>query len=113
MDDFRKSVLEILREKTDLASREILLRVRAAGYRGGKTALYGLVASPEVVKPLVRFGELPWEFSLHDFGQYAVEFVVWSRMKPWRAWCAPWPSICRVGADVRCCACLIDRRRFL
>jgi transposase len=77
VDDFRKSVLEILKEKADLPSREILRRVRAAGYRGGKTALYGLVASlrPKLVKPLVRFEGLPGEFSQHDFGQYAVEFV--------------------------------------
>jgi transposase len=77
VDDFRKSVLEILNEKADLPSREILRRVRAVGYRGGKTALYGLVASlrPKLVKPLVRFEGLPGEFSQHDFGQYAVEFV--------------------------------------
>jgi transposase len=77
VDDFRKSVLEILKEKADLPSREILRRIRAAGYRGGKTALYGLVASlrPKLVKPLVRFEGLPGEFSQHDFGQYAVEFV--------------------------------------
>lgn len=77
VDDFRKSVLEVLNEKADLPSREILRRVRAAGYRGGKTALYGLVASlrPKLVKPLVRFEGLPGEFSQHDFGQYAVEFV--------------------------------------
>jgi transposase len=77
VDDFRKSVLEILNEKADLPSREILRRVRAAGYRGGKTALYGLVASlrPKLVKPLVRFEGLPGEFSQHDFGQVDVEFV--------------------------------------
>src|SRR5437879_8618258 len=77
VEDFRKFVLDILKEKADLPSREILRRVRAAGYRGGKTALYGLVASlrPKLVKPLVRFEGLPGEFSQHDFGQYAVEFV--------------------------------------
>ena len=77
VDDFRKSVLEILKERADLPSREILRRIRAAGFRGGKTALYGLVASlrPKLVKPLVRFEGLPGEFSQHDFGQYAVEFV--------------------------------------
>ena len=45
VEDFRKFALEILNERADLPSREILRRVRAAGYRGGKTALYGLVAS--------------------------------------------------------------------
>ena len=77
VEDFRKLVLEILNERADLPSREILRRVREAGFRGGKTALYGLVASvrPQPVKPLVRFEGLPGEFSQHDFGQYEVEFV--------------------------------------
>jgi len=77
VENFRKFVLEILNEKADLPSREILRRVREAGYQGGKTVLYGLVASvrPKSVQPLVRFEGLPGEFSQHDFGQYAVEFV--------------------------------------
>jgi transposase len=77
VENFRKVVLDILKEKADLPSREVLRRVREAGYPGGKTALYGLVASvrPKAVKPLVRFEGLPGEFSQHDFGQYAVEFV--------------------------------------
>jgi hypothetical protein len=54
--DFRKPVLKILEEKPDLASLEILRRVREAGYQGGKTALYDLVASvrPKAIKPLIR-----------------------------------------------------------
>jgi transposase len=77
VEDFRKLVIEILNERADLPSREILRRVRAAGYSGGKTSLYGLVASvrPKPVKPLVRFEGLPGEFSQHDFGQYVVKFV--------------------------------------
>ena len=45
--------------------------------RGGKSALYALVASlrPKEVKPLVRFEGLPGEFSQHDFGQVDVEFM--------------------------------------
>jgi len=74
--NFRKQVVEIVRETPDLASLEILRRVKESGYRGGKTALYGLVASlrPKRVKPLVRFEGLPGEFSQHDFGQVEVEF---------------------------------------
>src|ERR1700676_5664533 len=55
VEDFRKLVLDTLNEKADLPSREILRRVRAAGYGGGKTALYGLVSSlrPKPVRPLV------------------------------------------------------------
>ena len=75
--NFRKQVVEILQEKPDLASLEILRRVRGAGYQGGKTVLYALVASlrPKRVKPLVRFEGLPGEFSQHDFGQVEVEFL--------------------------------------
>jgi transposase len=77
VEDFRKLVLDTLNEKADLPSREILRRVRAAGYGGGKTALYGLVSSlrPKPVRPLVRFEGLPGEFSQHDFGQFNVKFV--------------------------------------
>src|SRR5208283_2525773 len=63
--NFRKPILEILQ------------RVREAGYEGGKTALYALVASlrPKSSKPLVRFEGLPGEFSQHDFGEIEVQFV--------------------------------------
>jgi len=76
VEDFRKVVVEILQEKADLPSLEVLRRVREAGYPGGKSALYALVASlrPKHVKPLVRFEGLPGEFSQHDFGQVDVEF---------------------------------------
>jgi transposase len=75
--NFRKLIVEILEEKADLPSLEILRRAREAGYPGGKTALYALVASlrPKSVKPLVRFEGLPGEFSQHDFGQVDVEFL--------------------------------------
>jgi transposase len=74
--NFRKQVVEIVRETPDLASQEILRRVKESGYSGGKSALYALVASlrPKRVKPLVRFEGLPGEFSQHDFGQVEVEF---------------------------------------
>ena len=47
VENFRKLVVEILEEKADLPSVEILRRVREAGYRGGKSAvrLGGLLAS--------------------------------------------------------------------
>jgi transposase len=55
--NFRKRILEILQQEPDLAlaSLEILRRAREAGYEGGKTALYALVASlrPKSAKPLV------------------------------------------------------------
>ena len=80
---FRKPIEEILREQPDLASLEILRRVREAGYRGGKSALYSLIASlrPKAAKPLVRFEGLPGEFSQHDFGQVDVEFLNGTRQR--------------------------------
>ena len=77
VENFRKLVAEILAEKADLPSVEVLRRVREGGSTGGKSALYGLVASlrPKEVKPLVRFEGLPGEFSQHDFGQVDVEFT--------------------------------------
>jgi len=77
VQNFRKQVMGILEETPELASLEILRRVREAGYQGGKTALYDLVASlrPKSAKPLVRFEGLPGEFSQHDFGEVEVEFL--------------------------------------
>jgi transposase len=76
VQNFRKQVVGILQETPDLPSLEILRRVREAGYQGGKTALYDLVASlrPKPVRPLVRFEGLPGEFSQHDFGEVDVQF---------------------------------------
>jgi transposase len=83
VEDFQKRIEAILKQEPDLASLEILRRMREAGYRGGKSALYGLVASlrPRVVQPMVRFEGLPGEFSQHDFGQLEVEFVDGSRRR--------------------------------
>lgn len=50
---FRELVLGLLREDPDLKSAEILRRARDAGYEGGKSALYALVAS---LRPLARPG---------------------------------------------------------
>src|ERR1700741_3177743 len=71
---------------------------REAGYQGGKTALYALVAAvrPKQIKPLIRFEGLPGEFSQHDFGEVAVTFLdgsihrihfFASRLKYWRFIC--------------------------
>jgi hypothetical protein len=77
VEDFRKLVVKILQEKPELPSLEILRLVREAGYQGGKTALYALVASvrPKEIKPLIRFEGLPGEFSQHDFGEVDVAFL--------------------------------------
>ena len=77
VETFRKQVVGILEETPDLVSLEILRRVREAGYEGGKSALYDLVASlrPKPARPLVRFEGLAGEFSQHDFGQIEVQFL--------------------------------------
>ena len=76
VQNFRKQVLGILEETPDMPSLEILRRAREAGYKGGKTALYDLVASlrPKPARPMVRFEGLPGEFSQHDFGEVEVQF---------------------------------------
>jgi transposase len=81
--NFRKQVVGILQETPELASLEILRRVRETGYPGGKTALYALVASlrPKLARPLVRFEGLPGEFSQHDFGEVEVEFLNGARQR--------------------------------
>lgn len=83
VQNFRKQVVGILQETPDLASLEILRRVREAGYQGGKTALYDLVASlrPKPAKPLVRFEGLPGEFSQHDFGEVDVQYLNGTRQR--------------------------------
>jgi transposase len=60
VEHFREIIVKILEEKSDLPSLDILRRVREAGYQGGKTALYGLVASvrPKETKPLIRVDAL-------------------------------------------------------
>ena len=77
VENFRQQVEAILKQEPDLPSLEILRRVREAGYPGGKTALYELVASlrPPLAQPLVRFEGLPGEFSQHDFGEVEIPFL--------------------------------------
>ena len=77
VEGFRKVVVEVLEADPKLPSLEVLRRTRLAGYKGGKSALYSLIASvrPKPVEPLVRFEGLPGEFSQHDFGEVDVEYV--------------------------------------
>jgi transposase len=73
----RKFVVEVLAEEPDLITVEILHRARQAGYRGGKSVFYELVAElrPNPTTPMVRFEGLPGEFSQHDFGQVEVRYA--------------------------------------
>ena len=61
-----------------LKSQEVLARLRAQGYTGGRTAVYELVRRlrpTQAPVPIVRFEGLPGEFSQHDFGQRRVSFA--------------------------------------
>jgi len=76
-EPFRGLVAKVLAEDPDLLSLEVLRRARLDGYQGGKSALYGLIASlrPRVARPMVRFEGLPGEFAQHDFGHVDVRFM--------------------------------------
>ena len=51
---YAPQVAQWLREDPDLPGVEILRRVRLAGYRGGKSALYELVRRLRVRRPVNR-----------------------------------------------------------
>jgi hypothetical protein len=51
---YAPEVAQWLREDPDLPGVEILQRVRVAGYRGGKSALYELVRRLRVGRPVDR-----------------------------------------------------------
>ena len=76
VEDFRKPIADLLEQERHLKSVEVLRRMRLAGYRGQKTALFAVIAAvrPKDQTPLVRFEGLPGEFSQHDFGQVDVEY---------------------------------------
>jgi transposase len=80
---FRPLVTKLFAEEPELRSVEVLRRAKLAGYDGGKTAFYDLVAAvrPTVIRPLVRFEGLPGEFTQHDFGEVDVRFVDGSRRR--------------------------------
>jgi transposase len=82
-EPFRKLITEILKKEPELLSLELLRRARLEGYKGGKTALYALIAAvrPKKQRPMVRFEGLPGEFSQHDFGQVDVHFIDGSKKR--------------------------------
>jgi len=76
--EYQVQVEQILREDARLPTVEVLSRVRAAGYSGGKSALYDLVRRlrPAVnTAPEVRFEGVAGEFSQHDFGSVRVSYA--------------------------------------
>jgi transposase len=82
-EPFRELVTRLLADEPGMMSLEVLRRARLAGYTGGKTVLYDLVAAvrPTHLRPLVRFEGLPGEFTQHDFGEVDVRFLDGSRRR--------------------------------
>ena len=78
---YRALILELLEKEPHLMSLEVLRRCRDRGYRGGKTAMYGLIAQirPSSADFQMRFEGVPGEFSQHDFGQVELRFLDGSR----------------------------------
>jgi transposase len=77
VEAFRGLLVGELARQPDVLAVELLRRARLAGYSGGKSVLYELIAAirpRELTQPLVRFEGLPGEFSQHDFGEVDVEF---------------------------------------
>lgn len=74
---FRKLILEALEVTPELPSVELLRRARAAGYSGGKSALFAAVRELRPPKPdfVTRFEAVPGEFSQHDFGEVVVTYL--------------------------------------
>ncbi len=65
-------------EDGPLKGQEVLTRLRAKGYSGGKSAVYEWVRRLRPTRPpvpIVRFEGLPGEFSQHDFGERRVRFA--------------------------------------
>lgn len=76
-EPFRDLVRTVLADEPELMALELLRRARLAGYAGGKSAFYELVAAerPKEVRVECRFEGVPAEFSQHDFGQVDVRFI--------------------------------------
>lgn len=81
VEAFRVFVTELLKAEPELMSLEILRRARQRGYRGGKSGLYGLIATlrPAPATLVTRFEGLLGEFSQHDFGEVDVRYIDGSR----------------------------------
>ena len=73
---FKAFVVDLLLKEPNLRSLEIVSRARAAGYDGGKSALYSLIASvrPRRTRPLSDHDRVPGEIARHGFGQVDVRF---------------------------------------
>jgi transposase len=73
---FRGFIVDLLLKQPGLRSLEIVRRARQAGYSGGKSALYSLIASvrPRRSRPLSDHDRVPGEIARHGFGQVDLRF---------------------------------------
>jgi transposase len=73
---FEAAVQQVLSERPDLPTMEILRRMREQGYSAGKDPLYRLVRQlrKTLTPPIVRFEGLAGEFSQNDFGSVRVRY---------------------------------------
>ncbi len=76
-EPFRSRLSEELARDPGQSSLDLLRFATEAGYSGGKSALYALVAElrSAVVKSIGRVGEMPGDLSQHGFGEADVRFA--------------------------------------
>jgi hypothetical protein len=74
---FRSFVLDLLLQEPHAKSLEIVRRARLAGYDGGKSALYAVIATvrPRKSRPLGIQEKIPGEVIRHGFGQADVRYL--------------------------------------
>jgi hypothetical protein len=74
---FRSFVLDLLLKEPHSKSLEIVRRARLAGYDGGKSALYAVIATvrPRKSRPLGIQDKIPGEVVRHGFGQAEVRYL--------------------------------------
>lgn len=76
--EFREATQATLKAEPDLATVEILHRLRQKGYQGGKSAVYDLVKAlrgPAPSRVMIRFEGLAGEFAQFDFGKVRVCYL--------------------------------------
>ena len=75
---FRAFVVDLLLANPNLKSLEVVARAKAAGYSGGKSALYQVIASvrPKRGRTLGALDRIPGEIVRHGFGQFDVRVGV-------------------------------------
>jgi transposase len=75
-ETFEAPVRQILSDRPDCPTVEVLRQLRHQGYSAGKDPVYRLVRRLRhvVTPPIVRFEGLPGEFCQNDFGQVRVRY---------------------------------------